>query len=253
MEATGLPVFLRAASLEPQRSEDNFLADQESVVIILGGSCAIEFTKGGPRWTDLGERADVFSGRATACYVPIGRGWQITGGPTGVRYAVASAAATTQREPYLVTPDEITVERRGSGVSQREVHNLIDQNKPADGLLVGETFSDGAVWSSYPPHKHDKHNPPDESHHQESFYVRVSPPSGFGLFLHYPTVESDREVTVVQDGDIVQVESGYHSFVVAAGHRFYYLWALAGSQRELHFHTDPRHQWLLGKPEETLR
>ena len=115
--------------------------------------------------------------------------------------------------------------------------------------LVGETFSAEGVWSSYPPHKHDVHDPPHESHQQESFLVRVSPPSGFGIFLTYDTIAAEREASVVYDSDIVAVSEGFHTFVAAAGHRFYYLWARAGTERVLRFRTDPRHEWLLTTPE----
>ncbi|MEU2433117.1 5-deoxy-glucuronate isomerase [Streptomyces sp. NPDC007861] len=245
MAATGSPVALRIGELAPGQSQEHRQSDEEAVVVILGGSCDVRFDTGGPRWEGLGERADVFDGRATAFYAPADRSWRITAGAAGVRFAVASAPASTPREPYVVRPDQVHAERRGSGVWEREVHDIVGPDQQADGLLVGETFSAEGVWSSYPPHKHDAHDPPYESHQQEAFHVRVSPPSGFGLFVHYPAVEAGRQAQVVHDGDTVTVREGYHSFVAAAGHRFYYLWALAGTERELRFRTDPRHLWLL--------
>ncbi|MFF4159195.1 5-deoxy-glucuronate isomerase [Streptomyces sp. NPDC001678] len=247
MGATGLPVTLRIGELSPGRAEEHRQDGEEAVVVILGGRCDVDFGEGGPRWQGLGERADVFDGRATAFYAPPGRRWRIAAGAAGVRFAVASApaSASASREPYAVRPDEVRTQKRGSGVWGREVHDIVGPDRPADGLLVGETFSAEGVWSSYPPHKHDEHDPPHESHQQEAFHVRVSPPSGFGLFLHYPSETAERRSRVVQDGDVVTVREGYHSFVAAAGHRFYYLWALAGTERHLCFRTDPRHEWLL--------
>ncbi len=245
MTATGLPVALRLGELAPGRSQEHSQADEEAVVVILGGRCDVRFDGPGPHWVGLGERADVFDGRATAFYAPAGRSWRITAGPAGVRFAVAAAPAAPGREPYVVRPDQVRAEHRGSGVWAREVHDIVGPEQPADGLLVGETFSAEGVWSSYPPHKHDAHDPPHESHQQEAFHVRVDPPSGFGLFVHYPSVDVDRQARVVLDGDVVTVREGYHSFVAAAGHRFYYLWALAGTERALCFRTDPRHAWLL--------
>ncbi|MER6362680.1 5-deoxy-glucuronate isomerase [Kitasatospora sp. NPDC001527] len=241
----GLPVGLRIGELAPGDFAQQHQDGAEAVVVLLGGRCDVDFDGPGPHWPGLGARADVFDGRATAFYAPAGRRWRITAGPAGVRYAVATAPAGTPREPYLVTPDGVRAERRGTGVWAREVHDIVGPDRPADGLLVGETFSAEGVWSSYPPHKHDRHDPPFESHQQEAFHVRVSPPSGFGLLVHYPSVAADRRATVVQDGDVVAVREGFHSFVAAAGHRFYYLWALAGTERHLCFRTDPRHAWLL--------
>jgi 5-deoxy-glucuronate isomerase len=245
MTGNGLPVDLRVVELAGGQSHEQRRDDAETVIVILGGRCDVAFEPDGPQWHGLGARQDVFDGKASACYAPVGRQWRITAHEEGVRLAVAAAPATTSREPYVVTPDEIEAEHRGSGVWAREVHDIIGPAQPADGLLVGETFSAEGVWSSYPPHKHDAHDPPHESHQQEAFLVRVSPASGFGVFVHYPSVAKDREATVVQDGDVVQVREGFHSFVAAAGHRFYYLWVLAGAERELHFRTDPRHEWLL--------
>ncbi|MFF7366569.1 5-deoxy-glucuronate isomerase [Streptomyces tricolor] len=244
MDAAGLPVTLDVGELAPGQSRTFRPTDEEAVVVLLGGRCDVRFD-GGPHWEQLGERADVFDGRATALYAPAGRGWRMTAGPGGVRFALAAAPASTPYEPYVVRPDQVRSERRGTGVWSREVHDIVGPDQPSDSLLVGETFSAEGVWSSYPPHKHDAHDPPRESHQQEAFHVRVDPPSGFGIFLHYPSTEDPRQAQVVHDGDTVTVREGYHSFVAAAGHRFYYLWALAGTERELHFRTDPRHTWLL--------
>ncbi|MYU23645.1 5-deoxy-glucuronate isomerase [Streptomyces sp. SID8352] len=244
MDATGVPVVLRVDELAPGQSRTFGPAGEEAVVVLLSGRCDVRFDDG-PHWERLGGRKDVFDGKATALYTPVGRGWRMTGGPDGVRFAVASAPASTPHEPYVVRPGEVRSERRGTGVYSREVHDIVGPEQPSDGLLVGETFSDEGVWSSYPPHKHDAHDPPHESHQREAFHVRVDPPSGFGVFLHYASPEVPRQAQVVHDGDTVTVRDGYHSFVAAAGHRFYYLWALAGTERQLHFRTDPRHTWLL--------
>ena len=64
--------------------------------------------------------------------------------------------------------------------------------------------------------------------------------------LNYNDVERPRQSKVVHDGDIIQVRRGYHSFVAAGGHRFYYLWALCGDERSLRFRVDPRDAWLMG-------
>lgn len=223
-------------------------ADAEHVVVVLGGSCTADFAPTGPVWTGLGARADVFDGRASAVYVPAGRDCRIVVDDSA-HLAVIAAPATTSREPYVVRPEDVVVQHRGREAWQREVHDIVGVDQPADRLMVGETFSADGVWSSYPPHKHDRHDPPHESKMAEAFLVRVEPASGFGIFLHYPTEADERQVRMVADGDVVGVPQGFHSFVAAAGHRFYYLWALSGTERALCFRTDERHTWLLDEPE----
>ncbi|NUT91338.1 MAG: 5-deoxy-glucuronate isomerase [Saccharothrix sp.] len=215
---------------------------REHVLVVLGGTCDVVFA-GGPRFRGLGARADVFDGPATAVYAPVDTEFEVTG--TGFVAALVSAPGRVHRAPYVVTPADVVVQRRGEGAWAREVHDVVGENLPADRLLVGETFSGDGVWSSYPPHRHDRHDPPHEVEHREVFLVRVSPASGFAVFLRYPDDDAPERAEVVHDGDVVAVDDGFHSFAVAAGHRLYYLWALAGPDRHLGFRTDRRHAWLL--------
>lgn len=231
-------------SLEPLKPLKIESSEEETVVVVLSGKCSATF-EGGPRWDGLGGRNDVWDGKATAFYVPVGATCEVTAETDSAHVAVIAASASTVREPYLVTPDDISVQHRGRDSWQREVHDIISPEHPADRLLVGETFNGAGVWSSYPPHKHDHHNPPVESKQVESFLVRVEPTSGFGVFVHYPDSAGERNASIVTDGEIVNVERGFHSFVAAGGHKFYYLWALAGQERVLCFHTDERDAWLL--------
>lgn len=220
---------------------------RERVVVVLGGSCSARFTRHGQRWDALGERTDVFDGRATALYAPRGHACLLHGGSGGVRIAVVSALAVRERAPYVVRPAEVRVERRGRAGWTRDVHDIIGPHHPADRILLGETFSTSGVWSGYPPHRHDRNVPPHESRLDEVFLVHVRPCSGFGVLVRY--VDGQRETAeVVHDGDILSVREGYHSFVAAGGYQFYYLWALAGEERVLRSHTDRRHAWLLDEP-----
>jgi 5-deoxy-glucuronate isomerase len=245
MTPTGLPVDLHTRLLRDNATDTGLRPNHETVLVLLGGRATVTVDDG-PRWTDIGTRRDVFDGPATACYLPAGLRWHITADAGGVAYAVITCPASTAGEPYLVTPEQVVTQRRGRGAFARDVHDIISPHHRAEALLVGETFNAGdGVWSSYPPHKHDHHDPPYESAQREAFLVKVHPDTGYGLFMHYRTADDPRQTTVVYDGDVITVEDGYHSFVAAAGHKFYYLWALGGTERTLHFNTDPRHRWLL--------
>lgn len=230
--------------------------DRELCAVLLGGRCSAEAPEAGLERRMLGGRRDVFDGPAAALYVPPRQRCRVVAQPGGVRLAIVSAAVpaggpepgSEDLEVYAVTPDELHVESRGRGVWQRTVYDILGAAQPARRLVVGETFSRAGVWSGYPPHKHDRENPPLEHRFDEVFYIRVQPRTGFGVLLHYPAGAAREAATVVRDGDVVAVGEGYHSFVAAAEHEFYYLWALAGEHRELAMSTDPRHRWILDLP-----
>ena len=76
------------------------------------------------------------------------------------------------RMPVKV-PEKVKVSTRGKDASERQIHDIIDVNFPSKRLLVGETFNAPGKWSSYPPHKHDRNAPPDETLLRRLFGLRV--------------------------------------------------------------------------------
>lgn len=216
----------------------------ERVVVILGGTCTIQFEEENICWTGLGKRKNVFDGPATSIYLPSFLSSIIKAETDTVQLVVISAPAHSKREPYVIAPNDVFIEDRGQNEWSREVHNILSSSHPADCLLVGETFSTKGVWSGYPPHKHDTDNPPGESKHDEIYLIRVQPTDGFGIFINYKNENEREQAIVVRDMETITVEEGYHTIVAAAGHKFYYLWALAGDERELKCHVDPRYKWL---------
>ena len=222
----------------------------ERCVVILSGHCSVDVPEAGLHRANLGAREDVFDGRATAVYVPRQRQCQLLGAHAGAQVAIVAAPAADDHEAYVVMPDGLHVERRGRGAWKRTVYDILGPSQPASRLLVGETFSRAGVWSGYPPHKHDREDPPNEHRFDEVFYLRVKPRSGFGVLLHYPEGAPRESATVVHDGDIIVLTEGYHSFVAAAEHELYYLWALAGGRRQLAMRTDPRHAWISQLPDQ---
>jgi 5-deoxy-glucuronate isomerase len=112
-------------------------------------------------------------------------------------------------------------------------------------LLVIEVYTPGGNWSSYPPHKHDIHNPPAEVDLDEIYYYRINrPETGFALQRLYSGDQS-RDITIrAKDGDAVLVRSGFHPVVAGPGYDVYYLNFLAGSARALAVTEDPNHVWL---------
>jgi 5-deoxy-glucuronate isomerase len=112
-------------------------------------------------------------------------------------------------------------------------------------------FTPAGNWSSYPPHKHDKDQPPDEVKLEEIYYYRFEHPDGYGFQRLYDH-RSDRTLTV-RHGDVVPIRSGYHPFVTAHGYNAYYLNVIAGCRRSLAASDDPRYAHLRSWPDPDAR
>lgn len=158
---------------------------------------------------------------------------------------VASAPAGPVRRTAHVAPDQILVEVRGSGQTERRIHHLLPPSAEAGRLIAYEVFTPGGNWSSYPPHKHDTEDPPREARLEELYFYRFAKPQGFALQRVYTPDRSLDEVMAPGDGDVVLVPAGYHPVGAAAGYDCYYLNVMAGPNRAWHFTVDPDHAWLM--------
>ncbi len=219
--------------------------DREVVLVILKGNC---LAKAGNVTFDHLARKDVFSGRATAVYVPRSSRYKITEtAGQEAEVAVLTAAAGKAYEPFVVRPEEIVVNHRGALNYQRDVHDIIVENGEGrvDRIVVGETFTYPGQWSSYPPHKHDTYNPPAETEMEEIYHFKMKPREGFAAQLIYISDGSVREAYMVSDGDTVAIPVGYHPVAAAPGYQLYYLWVLSGNRgRQLIMNDDPNFAWI---------
>jgi 5-deoxy-glucuronate isomerase len=219
--------------------------EQETVLVILGGRCHLTSAAG--QWRDLGERANVFAGKATAAYFPPGAELTVeAAGP--VEIAVCRAPAECGPSPALIRPDEVNVRVVGSDNWQRDVNDVVVDQVGAHRLLVGETYNPSGNWSSYPPHKHDVDELPDESKLEEVYHFRIDPPQGFGVQRLYTNDEEINETHTLHDRDTVVIPKGFHPVVAAPGYRLYYLWILAGEKRVMAPRDDPAHSWMKTGP-----
>ena len=128
-------------------------------IVVLGGICSVESPSG--VWSRIGKRANVFEGVAYTLYLPIETQFTLTA-ETDCEVAFCYCAA---RKPYparLITPEEVEIEIRGGGNATRQINHLLKPDFPADRILLVEVYTPSGNWSSYPPHKHDVHNPPGE-------------------------------------------------------------------------------------------
>jgi 5-deoxy-glucuronate isomerase len=236
---TGL-IDLSLAQLS--RGERETLRDGgEMCAIVLSG--AVYVTIDGTDFGTATRDGDVFESAGDAVYVPPDQMLELVAPRDSV---VAVAAAPLADRPAgvarLITPSEQDVRTAGTGNWSRSIRTILGPADDAGRLVLGETINPPGNWSSYPPHKHDRHAPPEEVALEEVYYYRVKPEGGFGVQLIYD--DRDERAQIVRDGDVVAIPSGYHPVVAAPGYSLYYLWVMAGEGRELAPFFDPRHAWI---------
>ncbi len=199
-----------------ERVEDG----REACIVLLAGSCS---------FMGLGEaaRATVFDGPPTALYVPPGTAWWVEGEG---ELAVCTAPARGGLEPRLLDAPELVT--RGSGTEERYIANILMEREPAESLLVTEVVTPAGHWSSYPPHKHDRDDPPNERALEETYYHRLRGGHGFAFQRVYTDDGELDESIAAEDGDIVLVPRGYHPVVADPRVDLYYLNVMAGPVRE---------------------
>ena len=216
-------------------------ADGEEICLVpISGTCSVVFES--EAW-EIGGRKGPFDGPPHALYLPPETDYRIEAAGE-LELAVCSAPAESGVDAFVVRPEEIQVEARGSGNMEREVRPILMAERPAERLLVVEVLTPNGHWSSYPPHKHDRDAPPEETYLEETYYHRVRPESGFAVQRVYTDDRSLDETLSVGDGDVVLVPKGYHPVSAPPGYDLYYLNVMAGPIREWKFKNDPDHEWL---------
>lgn len=218
---------------------------EELALVMLGGQAAVR--AGEQHWESLGARANVFSGMPHSLYLPVGTGpvhLQALHGPCEV--GVCGARATRTFPAAVIDPASVEVEIRGGGNATRQINHIIKPDFPADRLLVVEVYTPGGNWSSYPPHKHDIHNPPQEVDLDEVYFYKISQPEGFAIQRVYTRDGRRDETITVHDNEVVLIPEGYHPVVAAHGYDCYYLNVLSGSARSMAASDDPDYAWVRG-------
>jgi len=216
-------------------------AGRELAIVVLGGICSVKSSRG--EWQRIGGRATVFDGLPYTLYLPINTTFAVTAN-TACDLAFCYSRAEEEHPACLVTPDQVTIEIRGGGNATRQINGMLPPNFSAHRLIVVEVFTPAGNWSSFPPHKHDVHNPPGEVDLEEIYYYRIQRPEGFAVQKVYTADRRIDETLTVRDGEMVLVPEGYHPVVAAHGYNVYYLNALAGSARSLAASDDPDYAWV---------
>jgi 5-deoxy-glucuronate isomerase len=217
--------------------------DQEVCIVVLSGHVTV--SAGDKGFGTIGGRANVFEGPGWSLYVPARSSWAVMA-EGAAEIAVCRAPAKGTLPARLIPPEQVGQETRGVGSNTRHVRNILPDTSPhAESLLVVEVITPAGNWSSYPPHKHDQDNLPDESLLEETYYHRLNPPQGYGMQRVYTDDRSLDETVSFADRDVVLVPRGYHPVGAPHGYDLFYLNVMAGPTRIWRFHNDPAHAWLL--------
>jgi len=241
----------RTARRKPDEELAGQTGDEETALIWLGGIAEVA------GFGTVGEREDVFTGKPWALLLPPGSSYRLRA-RTPLQLAIVSAPAESTLPARLIRPDEVRVEVRGKGVTERRIHWILSERDPAARLLLVEVLTPAGHWSTYPPHKHDEDKAGVERALEELYYYRFYPEQGFafqGIYTKSPHPALPRErgrvtqslnVSIrARHDDLVLVPRGYHVVSAAPGYDCYYLNAMAGAVREWLFTTDPDHEWLM--------
>ncbi|MGH9431677.1 MAG: 5-deoxy-glucuronate isomerase [Terriglobia bacterium] len=245
--------FLEFGRLE-LRGEDHYSAEmggRECVIDIFSGSAKVSVqVAGGERqeYGRVGGRASVFDGPPSMVYVPPQSSFTVTAVSDALDAGIFLAPSAAKIPSALAEGASVMVNAAGRHNWKRTVFTAVGDNIAAEKLIAGETLNPPGNWSSYPPHKHDRSDPPREAAMEEVYFFRVRPTQGYGLMSTY-TAPGDapafNNVFVVGDGDTVLIPRGYHPVVAAPGYELHYTWVLAGEQRRYGaWSDDPRHAWV---------
>jgi len=226
--------------LQPGESFRARTENEEAAFVVLGGRCVANWGQGDQH---LGRRKHVFDGFPYTLYIPAMSEVSFTA-ETVCEIAECRVPSEARLQPKLVTPSDVVSSLRGGGNASRQIVDVISPSFPADKLVVIEVYTPGGNWSSYPPHKHDVHNPPQEVDLDEIYYYRIQRPGGFAFQHLYGGTPAGERILKTKDGDLVLVHNGYHSVVAGPGYDIYYLNFLAGSSRAVAVTEDSQHSWI---------
>jgi 5-deoxy-glucuronate isomerase len=239
-------ISLRLIRLAKGRTHVVSQPGEELALVMLGGQAAV---RAGAQFLErLGGRASVFSGMPHTLYLPVGTARvEIEALTNSCEVGVCGARASHPFPAAVIEPSAVEVEIRGGGNATRQINHIIKPDFQADRLLVVEVYTPSGNWSSYPPHKHDVHNPPGEVDLDEIYFYKISQPEGFAIQRVYTRDGRRNETVTVHDNEVVLIPEGYHPVVAAHGYDCYYLNVLAGSARSMAASDDPDYAWVRGR------
>ncbi len=227
--------------------------ENELAIILLTGTISIDSTRGS--WHDL-ERKDVWTGPATALYLPRNTEFTITA-KRDTEFVVTWVPTDEDHEPWLIQPQEVPISIRGGDNVSRQINDLLPPRSPVHRLILVEVYTPSGNWSSYPPHKHDVHIKGEdgnlvEADLEEVYFYKIDKPEGYAYQHVYTDENSPLQqagypidaLVMAKNNCAVLIPEGYHPVVSAPGYTTYYLNVLAGSAQSLANQDDPHYSWV---------
>ena len=238
-------VGFRALRLKTGETETVETGRRELCLVVLTGTVEVEVDA--QTYSHLGARDSVFDEISPAAvYVPAGK--LVTVRAERDAEIAFCTAPSGEKSNAVRVIDPVSMRRsvRGKGTNTRYICDILPHDDPtADHLLVVEVVTPASHSSSYPPHKHDVEQPPNETLLEETYYHRLNPPQGFAFQRVYTYDRSLDEACAVENHDVVMVPRGYHPVTAPHGYDLYYLNVMAGPNRFWVFKNDPDHAWML--------
>ena len=228
--------------------------EHEFALVNLTGRYGVTSNRG--RWSGIGGRPHVFADAAHALYLPRRTELVVTAEEAG-EFAATWVPTDRDHAPWLIRPAEGKRSIRGGDNVSRQINDLLPPGSPVHRLVLVEVYTPSGNWSSYPPHKHDRHVVDEqgritEADLEEVYYYRIDRPEGYAYQRIYtddtsPLHRAGQPIEALvraDDGCAVLVPEGYHPVVSAPGYTTYYLNVLAGSAQSLANYEDPRFRWV---------
>ena len=210
--------------------------NKETALVVLSGTCTVSGE--GFAFEGIGKRDNVFSGKPATVYLPAGNGYTVEA-VTDVEVALCKAESDREGTPLLISPEDVKEVTIGKDNWTRTAYIMVGDDVPAHYLFIGEAIVPSGNWASYPPHRHDKDDLPNEVDMEEIYFFRFDRPGGFGIQKIYTDDRSIDETISLEENDTLLIPEGYHPVVVAPGYSMYYLWIMAGDARKFISRQDP--------------
>lgn len=214
---------------------------KETALVLLSGTGTIRGKNFA--YEEISRRNGVFSGKAASVFLPAGNDYTVEA-KSDLEIAVCQAPSHREGKPRLILPEEVKEVTLGRDNWKRTAYMIVDDRIPAHYLFIGEAIVPPGNWASFPPHRHDKDDLPEEVDMEEIYFFRFDRPRGFGIQKIYTDDRSIDETITVEQNDTVLIPEGYHPVVSAPGYSMYYLWIMAGVNRKFLSRQDANHRWV---------